>query len=68
MVHREQPLSSRLKPAVLRDRLTLRAMPIAAGVVRGTLVAAVTADVEVAPEFRGPAERDRAQDAALLEA
>jgi len=40
-------------PFFLGERLTLRAVPIAARVVRGTLVAAVLTDVQMAAEYGG---------------
>jgi hypothetical protein len=66
VVHRQEPLETTLDPACLRERLALRAMPIAARVVRGLLVTAGNAHVEVSAERGGPALLDRSQSRALL--
>jgi hypothetical protein len=62
----EEPLLTLRDPLLLGERLTLRAMPVAARVVRRVLVAARSAEVDMAPERGGAALRDVRQHPPLL--
>jgi hypothetical protein len=68
VVHRQESRESAFNPTRLRQRLALRAMPIAARVVGRTLVAARAAHIEVPAQGRGSTLLDGAQRCALLRA
>lgn len=55
-----------LQPPLLGQRLALRTVPVAAGVVGVAQLAAAIADLEVAPEHGRAAGLDRPHDAVLL--
>ena len=56
------------EPLPRRRALTLRAMPVAAGIVGDAFVRAVLAALDMAAERRGPAALDRRHDLQLAEA
>src|SRR5277367_7173245 len=62
---RQQFLLPLLKPLVARSGLTLRAVPVAAGVIRDSLVPAAYAGVAMAAEGSGAAARDSIEHLAL---
>jgi hypothetical protein len=56
------------EPSLARLRLTLRAMPITAGVIRDGLMAALRTGIEMAAQCRRAAAGNRSQHFQLLEA
>jgi len=62
----QEPLGASPDPSLLRDGLAFGAVPVPARVVRGLLVPAARAHVEVPAESRGPAALDGEQGAVLL--
>jgi hypothetical protein len=64
---RDDSLTALLDPLGLRETLTLRTVPIAAGIVGGCLVSALSADVQVPAQGGGPTALDGCHHFALLE-
>jgi hypothetical protein len=65
--HWQKPLRARSDPFLLPQRLTLGTVPVAAGVVGGTLEPARAADVDVTTEFRSSAQHHRRKHPSLSE-
>lgn len=67
VLYREEFTAAFLEPLGLGERLTLRAVTIAAGIVRDLLVTALIARFDVSPESGGSARDDVIQYTPLLE-
>jgi hypothetical protein len=68
MRHIKQSMALSIDPLLLRKRLTLRAMPIAARVIGRVLVAAGRTSIEMAAEGGGTATNNVSQHSALSRA